>query len=271
MTIAGAEFGELRELKVAHPRLPSAAVQVIGARGNSYLVAIGVPRGGGSHAVLALTVSGRGATPGEIDALKAMLASFRYDPDHYCYPKGDEVEKLRMERKHWSRDSQDAEMWKAASDRFGARDFSLQRAALGCILRSQLFVPVACGPTEIDGKPVFLVDFYGDRKNHGGTPVSDLMDQHGRQIAIPWCFETRAAASPPRLVFRSDEPGTFQAFDCKEMRLGAPFHGEPSRPEEPAKRAPAAAEPGSEVPSPRSEWSEPSEMFGVRRLGPAPR
>jgi hypothetical protein len=241
LTAGGAQFDGLQELRIAHPSLPSEGIRVVGASANVYVIAVAVPRGGGSHAVLTMLVKERVAKPAELDAMSSMLASFRYDPDHRCYPKGDVVEKLPMERREssWPEPSEQ----KARAADTAARGFSLERALMGATIREKLFVPIGGGLVEIDGKPAVLIDYYGDQKGYGGNSLSEFLDGHARQIALPWCFETLRAPSAPPIVFRVEGKDGFQRFDCKAMRFSKTFRGEVRRPKpERAKPTPAAAE-----------------------------
>jgi hypothetical protein len=106
-----------------------------------------------------------------------------------------------------------------------AHGFSLRRAAGSCFALSKLFVPIDCHLTEIDGKAVYLVDFYGGRATSPGESKSELIDKFANRVAQPWCFETRSAPKAPRLVFQTDTPGTFSEYSCTEMLLGKRFEG----------------------------------------------
>jgi len=230
LTLTGAEFSELTELKLAHPAMPSAGVRIEVGPVRFYVVAVAVPRAGGSAAIFTLTTSGE-ASPEQLGILQTMLASFRYDGDAACHPDADGVaQKQPFERSPWREDPRNEAMRAADQRSTASLGYSPLRAAQACAVRAQLMVPVDCHPAELEGKPVFLVDTHGVP---GMPRTPDELAWHGRQIALRWCFETRAASAAPRLVFTTDEADRYQSFDCKAMRLGAAFRGRLAAPAAP--------------------------------------
>jgi len=158
----------------------------------------------------------------DLEALRATLASFRYDPNLSCYPTADQkIEKRPLIRvdssSGYPEDSVEGKEFDAA------RGFSLRRASGACVQFYKLFVPIGCFLAKIDGKPVFLVDLCPDRDR---ALTSESIEQLAFRVAEPWCFETRSAAKAPKLVFHLDATtDTFSEYSCTEMRLGKKFEG----------------------------------------------
>lgn len=213
-------FGSAREMRpfdFSHPSLPSAGVKLLDSEWNLYAVAVDARSGRGNAFLASLTVSGAPASDAALATFGETVRSLRFDPGKICEP-GPDGESVTREITPPTPKSA------AAAPAPPEAGFDLERAALGCALLSELFVPIQCGLADVDGGEAMLVRFDGDE------PPSAYIGQHAERVAVPFCHEARRHRGAPALFFGQDRPGQLREYRCDPQGWSKPI--QPTRVDE---------------------------------------